>query len=91
MSENTNNTMQMSTNELEARLQKAQNIRNRDGVVWKDKFDRSHTILSARDLSDGAEVKLAGRYDEVSSSRAPAEFPAVMRCPVGSRNFVPRP
>ena len=61
MSENTNNTMQMSTNELEARLQKAQNIRNRDGVVWKDKFDRSHTILSARDLSDGAEVKLAGR------------------------------
>ena len=28
---------------------------------------------------------------EVSSSRAPAEFPAVMPCPVGSRNFVPRP
>ena len=27
---------------------------------------------------------------EVSSSRAPAESPAVMRCPVGSRNFVPR-
>ncbi len=36
------------------------------------------------------EVKLAGRYDEVSSSRAPAKFLAVMRCPVGSRNFVPR-
>ena len=39
MSENTN----ISTNELEARLQKAENIRARDGVVWKDKFDRTHT------------------------------------------------
>lgn len=57
MAENTG----ISTNELEARLQKAENIRARDGVVWKDKFDRSHTILQARDLSDGAEVKLAGR------------------------------
>lgn len=57
MAENTG----ISTNELEARLQKAENIRARDGVVWKDKFDRSHTILQARDLADGAEIKLAGR------------------------------
>ena len=51
----------MSTNELEARLQKAENIRARDGVVWKDKFDRTHTIAAARCLADGTAVKLAGR------------------------------
>ena len=51
----------ISTNELEARLQKAENIRARDGVVWKDKFDRSATIADAREMSDGASVKLAGR------------------------------
>ncbi len=57
MSENTT----MSTNELQARLQKAENIRARDGVVWKDKFDRTHTIYDARALADGTSVKLAGR------------------------------
>lgn len=51
----------ISTNELEARLQKAENIRMRDGVVWKDKFERSHTIENARTLSDGVAVKLCGR------------------------------
>ncbi len=57
MAENTT----MSTNEFEARLQKAENIRARDGVVWKDKFDRTHTIADARELSDGTAVKLCGR------------------------------
>lgn len=57
-----NNTKNaMSTNELEARLQKTENIRVRDGVVWKDKFERTHTIAAARDLADGAAVKTAGR------------------------------
>ncbi|MFQ6778234.1 MAG: lysine--tRNA ligase [Alphaproteobacteria bacterium] len=51
----------ISTNELEARLQKAENIRLRDGVVWKDKFERTHTIADARNLSDDTGVKLAGR------------------------------
>ena len=60
MAENTTNT-QISTNELQARLQKAENIRARDGVVWKDKFDRTHTIIAARDLPDGTPVRLAGR------------------------------
>lgn len=55
------NTTAISTNELQARLQKAENIRNRDGVVWKDKFDRTHTIATARDLADGTPVRLAGR------------------------------
>ncbi len=57
MAENTT----ISTNELQARLQKAENIRARDGVVWKDKFDRTHTIAAARDLDDASAVKLAGR------------------------------
>ena len=61
MSENTNNTIKISTNELQARLQKAENIRARDGVVWKDKYDRTHTIVAARDLADGTHVRLAGR------------------------------
>ena len=49
MSENTT----MSTNELQARLQKAENIRARDGVVWKDKFELSATIAAAREMTDG--------------------------------------
>ena len=55
------NTTPISTNELTARLQKAENIKARDGVVWKDKFDRTHTIESARELPDDTPVRLAGR------------------------------
>jgi lysyl-tRNA synthetase class 2 len=58
MSEQTN---AISTNELEARLQKAENIRARDGIVWKDKYERTSTIAAARELSDGAAVRLPGR------------------------------
>ena len=61
MADNTNNTTKISTNELQARLQKAENIRARDGVVWKDKFDRTHRIIDARELADGTHVRLAGR------------------------------
>ena len=61
MSENANNTTQISTNELQARLQKAENIRARDGVVWKDKYERTHKICDARELADGTHVRLAGR------------------------------
>lgn len=55
-----NNTT-ISTNELTARMQKVENIKQRDGVVWKDKFERSHKICDARELSDDASVKLCGR------------------------------
>lgn len=57
MTENTT----ISTNELTARLQKVENIKQRDGVVWKDKFERSHKICEARELSDDTPVKLCGR------------------------------
>ncbi len=56
-----NNNTNMSTNELEARLQKAENIKQRDGVVWKDRFERTHTIAAARELVDETHVVLAGR------------------------------
>ena len=39
----------------------------------------------------GAVQSAQWRELEVSSSRAPAEFPAVMRCPVGSRTSGARP
>jgi len=55
------NTTAISTNEFIARLQKAENIRARDGVVWKDKFERTHTIAAARSMPDGTVVRLAGR------------------------------
>lgn len=58
MAENNN---AISTNELQARLQKAENIRARDGVVWKDKYERTHKICAARELPDGTPVKLCGR------------------------------
>jgi len=58
MAENNTN---ISTNELTARMQKVENIKQRDGVVWKDKFERSHTIAAARELSDDTPVVLAGR------------------------------
>ncbi|MCL2339249.1 MAG: OB-fold nucleic acid binding domain-containing protein, partial [Proteobacteria bacterium] len=51
----------ISTNELEARLQKVENIQSRDGVVWKDKYVRTHTIAAARELPDGASVRVPGR------------------------------
>ena len=54
-------TTTISTNELEARLQKAENIRARDGVVWKEKFDRTGTILDTCGQGDGAKVRVPGR------------------------------
>ena len=49
--------------------------------------------LGVRSTKSPAGAVLSAQWRELdsSSSRAPAEFPAVMRCPVGSRNFVPRP
>ena len=45
----------------------------------------------ARNPPAGAVQSAQWRELDLSSSRAPAKFPVVMRCPVGSRNFVPRP
>ena len=63
------NNTNMSTNELEARLQKAENIKQRDGVVWKDRFERTHTIAAARGLADETPVVLAGRVTALLSQK----------------------
>ena len=34
-----------ASNEYEIRLEKLKKIQERDGVVYKDKYERSHTIL----------------------------------------------
>ncbi len=54
-------TNALSTNELEARLQKTNNIRERDGVVWKDRFERTATIAEIRGMADGTAVSVPGR------------------------------
>ena len=50
-----------ASNEYEIRLEKFKRIKERDGVVYKDKFERSHTILNARELPLDTKVKLCGR------------------------------
>jgi len=47
--------------ECEVRLRKYRDIAARDGVVCKDKFERSHTIAEAQQLPEGAEAALCGR------------------------------
>ncbi len=54
-------TNALSTNELEVRLQKTNNIRERDGVVWKDRFERTATIAEIRGMKDGTAVRVPGR------------------------------
>ncbi len=50
-----------ASNEYEIRLEKFKRIKERDGVVYKDKFERTHTILNARELPLDTKVKLCGR------------------------------
>ncbi|MCL2629624.1 MAG: lysine--tRNA ligase [Alphaproteobacteria bacterium] len=56
-----NTTQPNQLNEAESRLAKVAAIRERDGIVWKDRFDRTHTIVAARQAGEGATVKTAGR------------------------------
>jgi lysyl-tRNA synthetase class 2 len=57
-----NNIEQVNmANELEARRAKVKTIRERDGVVWKDKFERTGTIEQIRKLGDGETVSVPGR------------------------------
>jgi len=47
--------------EHEVRLDKFAAIQARDGIVFKDKFERTHTIRQARALSDEDQAALCGR------------------------------
>ena len=52
---------QQEQGEYEVRLRKYQSIAEHDGTVFKQKFERTHTIEEARRLPEGARAALCGR------------------------------
>lgn len=50
-----------SSNEIEIRREKIAYLKQKGITVYKQKFDRTHTIEQARELSLGTNVKIAGR------------------------------
>ena len=61
MMETKDEAIQQEMGEYEVRLRKYQAIAARDGVVCKDKYERTHTIAQAQQLPEGAEAALCGR------------------------------
>lgn len=49
------------SSEFDIRKEKIKTIESMGEVVFKEKFDRTHTICQARLLNDGEKVKIAGR------------------------------
>ena len=56
-----NNNIQNLSNETDIRKEKIKYIETTGEVVYKEKFDRTHTIQEARELCEGTKVKVAGR------------------------------
>ncbi len=56
-----NNNLQGLSNEVDIRKQKILNLENQGEIVYKEKFERTHTICDARELPEGTKVKVAGR------------------------------
>ena len=54
------NTQQLSS-EIDIRAEKISILKNSGEIVYKDKFDRTHTISGARQLPDGTKTKVCGR------------------------------
>ena len=54
------NTQNLS-NEFDIRREKINTLEKNGEVVYKEKFERTHTIKDARNQGDGARVKIAGR------------------------------
>ncbi len=53
--------MEQLSSEIDVRRNKIETLKNQGVVVYKDKFDRTHTIHDARNLSDGEKVRVCGR------------------------------
>ena len=49
------------SNEVDIRREKIKQLKQSGVVVYKEKFDRTHTITQARNLTDGEFVKVCGR------------------------------
>lgn len=54
------NTQQLSS-EIDIRKEKIATLKKFGEIVYKEKFDRTHTIAQARELADGEKVKVCGR------------------------------
>lgn len=50
-----------SSSEIDIRTEKIAHLKNKGVVVYKEKFDTTHTIQQARELELGSKVSLAGR------------------------------
>ena len=55
-----NNTQNLS-NEYDIRKQKIANLESQGEIVYKEKFDRTHSIADARELPEGTQVRVCGR------------------------------
>lgn len=58
--ENQTNTEINTGKEIEVRLEKINEIK-KTGIAFKEKFDRTHSVEQARNLTDGEKCKVAGR------------------------------
>ena len=56
-----NNNIQNLSTEYDIRKEKVNVLEAQGEVVYKEKFDRTHTIEKARDLAEGETVRVAGR------------------------------
>lgn len=56
-----NNNIQNLSNEFDIRKEKINMLESANEIVYKEKFDRTHTIADAREVEPGTKVKVAGR------------------------------
>ena len=52
---------QILSSEIDIRREKIATLKNSGEIVYKEKFERTHTIQDARELQDGTKVKVCGR------------------------------
>ena len=55
------NKTQVLSSEIDIRAQKIKDLKNNGEIVYKEKFERTHTIEEATKLNDGDKVKVCGR------------------------------
>ncbi len=53
--------LQNLSSEIDVRKEKIKKLKEQGFVVYKEKYDRTHTLLEAKTLPDGEKVKVCGR------------------------------
>ena len=56
-----NNNIQTLSSEVDVRREKINILKNNGEIVYKERFERTHTIKNARELTEGTKVSVAGR------------------------------